>query len=125
MISDETVLAFAVPHAALQSRLHRTQQGHTWKLQHCVFLLARRLEPWHYSLNIKCIVRCNSALHTGKKGNGVPYSLHCVLSGQSGFKEVSAMDEIMPYRVCQQHYLTSLSLISRAQGGAHLFVLQR
>lgn len=66
---------------------------------------------------------CNSALHTGKQnGNRVVHSLHCVLSGQSRFQEVSAMDEIMLYGVCQQHYLTSLSLISRAQGGAHLFV---
>lgn len=36
--------------------------------------------------------------------------------------EVSAVDEIMLCGVCQQHYLTSLSLISRAQGGAYLFV---
>lgn len=36
--------------------------------------------------------------------------------------EVSAADEIMLRGVCQQHYLTSLSLISRAQGGAYLFV---
>lgn len=36
--------------------------------------------------------------------------------------DVSTADEIMLCGVCQQHYLTSLSLISRAQGGAYLFV---
>ena len=99
-------------------------QGHTGKLQHCVFLQAPRFEPLEsHTLSARALQYFYTHTHTRThtQGNRVLYSLHCVLSGQSRFKEVSAMDEIMLYRVCQ-HYLTSLSLISRAQGGAHLFV---
>lgn len=32
------------------------------------------------------------------------------------------MDELMPCQGCQQHRLTSLSLISSARGGVHLWV---
>ncbi len=98
-------------------------QGHSRKLQHCVFLRAPRLKRWicsPKSTHIKCMCII-ILLYTRRMRNRVLHTLHCVLSGRSRFKEVSAVDEIMLYWVCQ-HYLTSLSLIGRAQGGAHLCV---
>lgn len=103
-------------------RLRILLQGYSRKSQYCVLASTHGFKITH--IKSMCIL-IHLALHTQKKGASAVQSPLCNVLLRSkqrgGFKEVSATDEIMLYRVCQ-HYLTSLSLISRAQGGAHLCV---